>query len=159
MNPYCISVEETAVNQDLSQNLLVVRKGSSFVAIADVTREVVHESTQAGETLQWAVDALAAGGGEIVLGRGSFPLKQTFKLSNGIKLRGGGRSSKLRVSGPKAGLLIDGLRDVEIEDLAVVASGDGSGGRSRTGILIDDSGACQVRNVFCAGFADYGIWS
>jgi hypothetical protein len=50
---------------------------------------------------------------------------------------------------------MDTLKGTLISDLSIHAKGEGKG---VAGIIIDNSGDCQVRNVLVQGFGRYGIW-
>jgi hypothetical protein len=139
---------------DSWENLIVFGAATGYRVLTEMTRETVYQATRADKAIQWAIDALAKRGGQVALGRGDFPIEESLVLASSVKLCGGGRSSKLRVRAGGVGLRVEQRRDVEIQDLSIVAEG----GEAKTGLLIDDSGACQVRNVYCAGFARYGIW-
>jgi len=139
---------------DVSQNLLVVRDGGDFRVVTDLTRDQVFASTSAADALQWAIDALPAGGGSVALGLGEFPLAGAVRLASNVWLRGSGRGTRVVAGAGAAGLVCEGLKGTVVSDLAVMA---GAAGPS-TGILVDDCGDCQVRDVLVQGFSDYGIW-
>jgi hypothetical protein len=144
------------MNAIASQNLLVFQDGPRFKALTDLTGETVHETESASQILQYAVDALS--GGRIALGRGTFSLDQPVTLADNIWLSGGGRATRLLVGdGNKTGVGLQclGHKGVVISDLALTA---GHNPDARVGIVVDNCGDCTVRDVFCVGFAEYGIW-
>lgn len=145
------------MDSHLAQNLLILADGAQYRALTDVTHKTVYTSERATEVLQRAVDAMA-GGGQVTLGRGTFTLDAAVDLVDKVWLRGSGRGTRLQVtsqSEASVGLRCTGRKGVVISDLAVTAGPDSL---ARTGVLIDDSGDCKVKDVFAVGFADYGIW-
>jgi hypothetical protein len=75
-----------------------------------------------------------------------------------VLLRGRGRGTRLVVGGAGGtgtGLLCESLKGVVLSDLAIIA---GDGKEAAAGIVVDDCGDCQVRDVYVQGFAEYGIW-
>jgi hypothetical protein len=142
----------------MSQNLIVMQEGDHYKAFTDFTHELLHESSRASETIQGAIDALSEAGGEVILGRGLFPLDQEIRLGENVWLRGSGRGTKLRlISGHKSGigLLCEGLKGTVISDLALLGTDRRDSG---AGIVVDGCGDTKVRDVFVAGFDGYGIW-
>ena len=140
------------------QNLLIRQVRSEFQVVGEIGHETLFASSQAHLAIQAAIDALAGTGGQVKLGPGTYPLAAEVKLANDIHLRGSGRGTKLLVckeNDAKVGLLCKGLHGATILELAVVAE---KGAGAAAGIVVDDSGECKVRDVFCAGFDLYGIW-
>jgi hypothetical protein len=92
------------------------------------------------------------------LGRGTFLLEEPVRLADDVHLRGSGRGTRLQVSEANrdgVGLLCEGLHGVAVSDLALTA---GANEGAVAGVVLDDCGDCQVRDVFAVGFAHYGIW-
>ena len=140
------------------QNLNVFQDEPTYRVIAEYTHETVFESRSADAAIQHAVDALANGGGTVTLGRGIFRLHAPLSLGDHIWLRGSGRGTQLQVDAANpsgTGIVCEGLKGVVISDLAVTAGGNKE---AKTGILVDQSGDCKIRDVFAACLADYGIW-
>jgi hypothetical protein len=129
------------------QNLVVLQDRSNYKAVTDFTHEIAYASEHADRAIQYAVDALAGQGGTVTLGRGTYPLDQPVALADNVWLRGHGRGSKLLVSehnAPGIGLTCHEHVGVVISDLAVSA---GENRNAQVGIVVDDSGDCQVRCV------------
>lgn len=107
-----------------------------------------------GLEIQKLIDQLPTQGGEIKLPEGTFVIDEPLKLSNNTWLHGSGRSTVLSVT-DSVGIMLDSLSGVKISDL-VVKSAERRG--ATTGILINNSGDCQVQDVLTQGFEKYGIW-
>ena len=127
------------------ENMYVVRDGGVFKLVTDLSHDLVDESPSAGSVIQSAIDALAATGGQVTIGRGSFPIRQSIRLASQIWLRGGGRGTRLVVEPSNdagIGLLGTGAHGVVVSDLAVQAA-ESQGGVA--GIVLDGCGDCKVR--------------
>lgn len=126
-----------------------------------ITNEVEKEADEASSVLQYAVDRLAErGGGEVFLECGTFPLSHEVKLSSKISLRGSGRSTVLKVTKENSagiGLFCKGCDGLVVSDLKV--DGDRMNNpNSVAGIVFDDCGDSEIRNVYSLRFSKYGIW-
>lgn len=140
------------------QNISVAQDGATYVALTELTRELVARSSSAGAVLQSAVDALAATGGAVTIGPGSFPIAAPIRLASQVWLRGSGRATRLVVepaNQPGIGLLASGISGAVVSDLALQPA-QSQGGVA--GIVLDACGDCKLRGVLCADFAAYGIW-
>jgi parallel beta-helix repeat protein len=141
------------------QNIEVAQDGATFVALTDLTRELVAQSPNAGAVMQSAIDALAATGGVVTIGPGLFPIAAPIRLADQVWLRGGGRATRLVVEPANEagiGLLGSGVSGAVVSDLALQPA-QSQGGVA--GIVLDACGDCKLRGVFCADFAGYGIWA
>lgn len=107
-----------------------------------------------GLEIQKLIDQISTQGGEIKLPEGTFVIDEPLRLSNNTWLHGSGRSTILSVT-DSVGIMLDSLIGVKISDL-VVKSAERRG--ATTGILINNSGDCQVQDVLTQGFEKYGIW-
>ncbi len=146
------------MSSGLSQNVVVLHDGDRFKVYTDFTRELVGEAARADEAIQGAVDALAGLGGVATLGRGIFPLTQPVRLADNVHLRGSSRGTRLRVTPENregVGLICSTVQGARISDLSITG---GNAEASVAGIVVEDAMNCQVRDVFAAGFGQYGIW-
>ena len=146
------------MTEHLWQDYDVYRDGDVFRVRGQIDGVEKKASDRACQAIQFAIDSLAGSGGEVALQRGVFPLERSVSLANDVWLRGSGRATKLLVAKAHEtgiGLLCEGLKGAVISDLAVQTEEDQA---AVAGIVIDDCGDCQVRDVFCQGFALYGIW-
>lgn len=113
-----------------------------------------EEKEKSGLEIQKLIDQLPAQGGEVKLPEGTFVIDQPLKLRDNAWLHGSGRSTVLSVT-DSVGIMLDSLRGAKVSDL-VVKSAERRG--ATAGILIDNSGDCQVHSVLTQGFEKYGIW-
>jgi hypothetical protein len=142
----------------MPQNVVVLQDGDKFKVYTDFTRDLVGEAARADEAIQGAIDALAGPGGVATLGRGVFPLAQPVRLADNVHLRGSSRGTRLRVTAENregVGLICRAVQGARISDLSVTG---GNAETSVAGIVVDDAMNCQVRDVFAAGFGQYGVW-
>jgi hypothetical protein len=139
-----------------SESTIVYLDATGCKCVTAVTRETLFESADAAEVIQAAMDACPDAGGTVLLEQGDYDLRAAVKLRSGVHLRGRGRSSRLRLAAENAdgvGVLCEGINTAVVSDLAVVAGGGDAAG----GVVLDDCGDCQVRDVTCAGLAGCGI--
>jgi len=145
----------TAINparaQTPSQGWVVFQAGKSYHVQGEITRKTVKKTESAAEAIQYAIDAFGGKGGEVRLLVGDYPIAKPVSLRNEVRLRGSGRGTRLLVSA-ETGLRLEKLRGAAVAELALLGNGT-----AQTGILLDDSGDCQVRDVHCQGFVQYGI--
>ena len=136
----------------IQQNYLIYREDGSYHAKGQINSDLLSSSTSAVETIQAAIDIVASdGGGEVLLSRGEFVLARAVKLASSVTLRGGGRGTRL-VAQSETGVLCEGLKGAQVENLAIHSAG------GAVGLILDDCGDCHAQNVLCQGFSDYGIW-
>ena len=105
------------------QNMVVVQDGATYRVLAELTREVLFASDGASAAVQAAIDALAATGGVVSLGRGTFRVAEPIRLADQVSLRGSGRGTRLIVDPANAegiGLRGQGVSGAVVADLAVV---------------------------------------
>ena len=143
------------------EDLQVYVEGSNVKVRGQITGKIVEEGAlnEAGSTIQSTVDRLAEeGGGEIRLSRGFFPLEREIRLASRILLRGSGRGTVLQLSGENksgVGLYCKGCEGIAIGDLTILADQES---KSDAGLILDDCGDSEVRNIHAKGFSKYGIW-
>ncbi len=120
-------------------------------------REVLA-TADASEAIQAAVDRLPETGGSVLLHEGRYVLRKELHLADNVWLRGSGRATELvlaREHDTGVGILCRGLGGALVSDLALKA---GENADAEAGVVLDDCGDCQVRDLFCVGFAGYGVW-
>lgn len=142
----------------MMQNALVVQAGPVYRALTDLTHELFCESPDAATAIQAAIDALSADGGTLTLGRGRFDMHTPIRLVSRVWLRGSGRATHLVVTPANAqgiGLLAVGAHGAVVSDLALHPAEWHAG---VAGVVLDGCGNSVVRDVFCAGFGQYGVW-
>ncbi|MEQ9032944.1 MAG: NosD domain-containing protein [Aggregatilineales bacterium] len=137
----------------LLQNLEIYIHGTQIKVRGCIDHHEYHASENASSALQTAIDTLSEnGGGDIYLHPGNYLITEPIKLASNITLRGSNRGTWLSIQ-CETGLLLDTVDGVTICDLAVT-----NDGQAKNGIVVDNCGDCVVRDVFCSGFTDYGIW-
>lgn len=141
-----------------NQDVDVFPSGEKFIVRGEIDGKTLFTSKEASEAIQYAVNAMAGEGGKISLHRGSFPLNQAVNLKNNVFLEGKGRGTRLIVTPQNAegtGLQGTTLKGIHLANFSVIHQNRHEG---TAGVIIDDSGDCQVRNLHIQGFGKYGIW-
>jgi hypothetical protein len=140
------------------QDLMVYQAGDRYYLRGQIDGEVLATSQEADRVLSTAVEMLESAGGVIALQRGRYHLSRPVRLGDDVWLKGAGRATQLVVDGEAGGgigLICERGRGMIISDLAVIPAERGC---AEAGLVIDDTGDCQVRDVLVQGFARYGIW-
>ena len=141
-----------------SEDTIIGTNGKRTIARRVFDGEITAEGS-ATEVIQGAIDQQAElGGGTVSLLSGAFQLEAPLTMRSGIRLRGQGRSTTLVApasAGDSAGIFCQGLKQATISDLTVRAKEPGQPG---AGIVVDDCGETEIRDVQCADLGDYGIW-
>jgi parallel beta-helix repeat protein len=118
-----------------------------------VSQEKDSENLISGLEIQNRIDQLPASGGKVKLPEGEIVIQKPIILKNNVWLQGEGRSTVLLVE-DSAGIILQGLKGARVSDLVVKSTERHS---AKTGILLENSGDCQVDNVLTQGFARFGI--
>ena len=139
----------------LIQNYDVYQDGDMFRARGQIDSIELSASSNAADTIQNAISELEGNGGEVAIQRGDFDLDAPLVLPDNIWLRGSGRGTRLHVSpGTTHGIICDEGKGVVISDLSVLSAQRHA---ACDGVVVTNSGDCQVRNVFTQGFSECGI--
>jgi hypothetical protein len=116
--------------------------------------------------IQAAIDSLPPGGGKVVLSGGTYNLSEPLVLKYGVSIYGQtGRASKLVTVGNIPAITWDqGIssydRNITIQDVWLVGSGQVVGGSNNTAILINHPWGIDnlsLRNLFIEQFGGYAI--
>jgi hypothetical protein len=140
------------------QDYVVFQDGEMFRVCGRVDGAELFFGADAAAAIQAAIDAVAECGGEVRLMRGRYSLAKPVRVASNVALHGGGRATKLCAAAAgegSAAVVLAGLKGAAVSDLAIVAE---ASARAEAGIILDDCGDCLVRDVYCKGFARYGIW-
>jgi hypothetical protein len=141
----------------MHQNIVVYNRDSVCVARGQIDGSVLIEAADAQLVLQRAVDLVGEKGGAVCLQPGDYPLGATLQLRSRVELQGSGRATRLLAQpGLKdPAILGRGLKHTSVSALAVHSAESHA---ASAGVVLDDCGDSQVRNVHAQGFADYGLW-
>ena len=139
----------------MNQGIIVYSDAGVFRAITHITHETIHTSSVAGATIQAAVDATGDEGGQVFIEQGRYPLTRPIRLRSRVKLSGAGRSTRLHISAPEAGIVCEGIESADVTDLALIAE---PGTNAHAGLIMDGCGNCRAADLFAGGFNGYGIW-
>jgi hypothetical protein len=156
---YCIHpLQILAAQSVVQQDIEIYLQGKTFIARGQLDLKILKSSGDAAEVIQYAIDAMPDDGGEVLLNRGCYNLNQPISLKNRVWLHGKGRGTLLQVTPSNTegvGIMCKGLKGTVVSDLAIKSKLTDS---AKAGLVIDDCGDCQFRNIFCQGFSQYGIW-
>lgn len=153
-NPFQIATAKKMVQQDIE----IYQQDKKIVARGQIDQKILKVSEDAVEVIQYAINAMPAEGGEVLLNRGVYDLNKPILLKNRVWLHGKGRGTLLQVTASNTesvGVFCKGLKGAIVSDLAIKPK---STKAAKTGLLIDDCGDSQFRNIFIQGFSQYGIW-
>lgn len=142
----------------LSQNLIVYQHNSLVHVRGQIDGAEIASSKSAAQAIQAAIDEVASHQGEVLLQPGRYEIENTIEMRSFVSLRGSGRGTLLVVTAPdNAGIGIQGtdLKGATIQHLAVHADKIHT---QSAGIVLDNCGDCQVMDVYCQDFGEYGIW-
>jgi hypothetical protein len=157
--PICFLLfQMTGIVRALDQDLQVYPDNNTFIVRGQLDNEVLKTFTDASKAIQFAINEIPDGGGEVLLQRGNYRLVRPVYLKSNVWLHGKGRGTLLQVTAGNeegAGIILKGLKGSFISDLAVKPV---EPQMAEAGIIIDDCGDCKVSNIFCQGFSKYGIW-
>ncbi len=137
----------------------IIATDNKYFLVESYNQEKLGAYNSADDAINYAI-GLMDDGGSIELSSGKFNLRNTVYLKNGIALTGRGRRTELIIHATDrtgVGLFGKGLKDVEVSNLSLIAA-DKNDSTVLAGICYEDSGDCEIRNVYAEGFSKYGIW-
>ena len=139
------------------QDIEIYSTGREYVVRGQIDHELLLKTRCATKAIQHAIDTLPDDGGEVLLQRGIYVLNNPVALSNRVVLKGKGRGTKLVVPEENSegiGVLVNGLKGAQLQDLTLTPE---VAGTAFAGIVVDDSGDCQIENVLAQSFESFGI--
>ena len=148
-----------AANADTIQNLDVYQQGGLYKVRGRIDGRELKSASTADAAIQFAVDQLGEGGGEVLLQCSTFRMGKQVNLSSRVTLRGSGAGTVLWIEESHdtgVALMAREADAVTVSDLAIKAARDTRA--ANAGVVIDNSGACAVRNILCVGLREHGIW-
>lgn len=108
--------------------------------------------------IQKSIDLVAEqGGGQVRLLSGNYLLATSLQLRNRVHLNGAGRATVLLLQENHSngiGIEAQGLREFTLSDLSIRAA---QPNQHHAGVVLNDCGDSQVRDLHCQDFADYGL--
>ena len=132
--------------------------GEGFHAQVESGGDAQYTAKNAAEVIRWAIDQ-AGIDGKVLLRVGTYPLDQQIDLVSRLTLMGEGAGTVLWMTPEHAtGTAIKGenVDKVLVADLAIKTEAGNEQGR--VGVLLQQAGDCLVRDIFCLGMKEYGIW-
>lgn len=135
------------------ENLYLLSEGETFLVVGQATGKQLTSQTSASEALRFALETLADSGGEVMLQPGKYVIDSVIEMPSYVTLRGSGKATQIMVAG-EIGVRVQGRHHVVIADLSLCSADTGN---AKTGVVVSDSSQCQVRNLYCSSFTDYGV--
>lgn len=140
---------------ELSQNIYVFKNGSTYIARGQVDSTDIVSNNEASIVIQECISKLENSGGQVLLQPGHYSINDSIEIQNNVWLKGSGRGTRIEVpSSVETGIICANGKGVVISDM-IISSSERHG--SQNGIVISNSGDCQVRNVLTQGFLNSGI--
>jgi hypothetical protein len=135
----------------------IYRDAENVILREKYTNKILKESTYESELFEYCLDLMGSEkGGRLDIGAGEFRIDRSLVAGNNITLSGQGKFTKLIFTGGlnnEAGVLIKDVLDVEICDLMIISRNQ----RVLSGIVVDNSGSCHIRNSKIIGFSEHGV--
>jgi hypothetical protein len=141
------------------QNVDVYEDGGVYKVRGHIDGLEMRSARTADEAIQFAVDRLGKNGGAVLLQCGTFRLAKQVNLASRVSLRGSGTGTALWIEETHdtgIAVMANQADGVTVSDLAIKAAKNTRS--AKAGVVIDNSGSCSVRNVFCLGLREHGIW-
>jgi hypothetical protein len=143
------------------QDYIVYKDGDQTVARGQYDREVLLRNRSAAEVLQEVCDHLdEQGGGEVVVGTGTYLIEHPIMLPARTTFRGRGRATVFKLGSENAEadgklFIADGKDHLTVANFTCqgVASNDSS-----AGVVFHKTGLSTIRNVYARDFSGYGFW-
>lgn len=157
----------------MHEDVVVFPRDEGFAAVKEGSREVLADGPDASDLLQKAIDA-CAGGGQVRLLSGVYPLRAPVFLRDGVRLCGSGRGTTLDVSavasasaakGKRVGIVLSKVKGASVANLRITG-GDAVDANPRpgerdaeaVGVLLHKCGDCQLEGLLVERIPGYGIW-
>lgn len=139
----------------INQSFEIYQQDKQYKIRGRIDFKVYFSSAKADEAMQHTFNLLTKGG-EVYLHQGAYLLEEPVNIPSHVTLKGSGSGTILIISkNNESGiaLVCKNKSRILISDLAIKADHE----KAKTGILIDHSGDCTVRDVFITGMQQYGI--
>ncbi len=142
----------------ISQSYIIYQKDNSVIVRGFIDgQEKSFDKTE--KAIYYAIEQLGKVGGEILLQNGDYILEDQIDLKSRISLKGSGPGTSLIMSeNHKTGIAISGdtIDRAVVSNLSIKAPKNNT--NTKVGILFDHCGDSQIKDVFCLGLKEYGIW-
>ncbi len=150
----------TSVHADqVNQGYFIYQQGTYTIARGRVINDILIKNPDSATVFQSTLKQLEANGGELKIENGTYIINKPLDVPSHCKITGSGRATVLKLGNEnKDGIIlkIDTKEEIVICDLTL--QGIKSHGRS-AGIILDQAGDCEVRDIYARDFSAYGIWT
>lgn len=140
---------------EIKQSYEIYQQDKQYKVRGRIDFKEYFSSTKAHEAIQRGLNLLTKGG-ELYIHQGTYSLEKQINIPSHVSLKGSGSGTALVIGknhDTGVALLCKDKNRITIADLAIKAEGKSA----KTGISIENSGDCTVKDVFVMGMQEYGI--
>lgn len=147
-----------AFNMKASSSYVIYLEGDIGICKEEYTGKVIKREKDHGALISYCLSLLnEQKGGKMTLAAGTYKIDRPLFIGKNIHVDGDGNATKLIFSGTKkveSALIIKEADGVKITNVSIL----NKDGNVDTGIIVDNSGSCNMKDLSVIGFPKYGIW-
>ncbi|MFW5879586.1 MAG: right-handed parallel beta-helix repeat-containing protein [bacterium] len=147
-----------AFSTNAFSSYVIYIKNNTGICQKEHSGEIIKQDENPGKLIHYCLDQLKErNGGKLTIAAGSYKIDQSLLIGENIQINGDGNATKLIFSGSKkgeGGLIIKDADGIKIFNISVL----NEEGNVDAGIIVDNSGSCNIKDVKVIGFEKYGIW-
>ena len=141
------------------QSYFIYQKNGKTVARGRVEGDELARDTNASVVIQHTLQVLAdQAGGELQFESGVYEIDTSLYIPSNVKISGSGYSTVFKQAPSYSAdsiFLVEGQQHVRFVDFTCQGLPDG---KPCSGIILDDSGLCEIHGVYARDFSQYGFW-
>ena len=140
------------------QSYVVYEKNGEYIARGRVEGDELTRDVHATAVIQQAMQALESQGGEIGFEGGVYEIEAAIHVPANISLRGSGYATVFKQAQSISDgmiFLVQGQQHVRFADFTCQGVPSDA---ACSGIVLDDSGLCEIRGVYARDLNQYGFW-
>ncbi len=151
-------LQKTVNTDSHSCDFIIHKKGDQTIAKSSYEDKVIISDQNSSKVINHIVEIVKEKkGGEIRLGTGVYEIDSPIHLPSLVSLRGRGRNTILKLSPlNQEGIILKVSQGESIVISDLTCQGI-PGGKDSNGIVIEDSGDCEIRNVHSRDFDGCGL--
>jgi parallel beta-helix repeat protein len=153
-----ITLSLLAFSTKAFSSYVIYIKNSTGICQKEYSGEIIKKDKDPGKLIHYCLNQLKEQeGGKLTIAAGTYKIDQSLHIGKNIQITGDGNATKLIFSGSKkgnGGLMIKDADGVKITNISVL----NEDGNVDAGIIVDNSGSCNIKDLTVIGFPKYGIW-